>query len=546
MPDSLGTTGDAGHDCIVIGAGHNGLTAAAYLARAGRPVLVLERAEQVGGACVTDELHPGFHASTGAYVVSLLDRDVIRELDLARHGYEVLNREPSSFTPWADGSSLLLGADRAGNQAEIGRLSARDAKAFVDYENWLTRVAERLEPILADTPVDLMPWPAGWRRHGWRARLRQLRNAWRLRRRVAEFGEDLSTLLPLLLGGARPMLDRWFESNLLKTTLATDAVIGTFLPPSAPGTAYVLLHHVMGDAGGSRGVWGYARGGMGGITRALCRAAEAAGAEIRCGVPVEAIEPCAGGGAAVRLADGHRLHGRAVLSNATPEVTFRGLLGAADLPPAFEQAVSAIDYGSASVKINLALSELPDFTAARPGTEAEALCRGTVHVGPDMDGMERAWAEARAGEPCEQPIIEMTVPSVVDASLAPPGRHVAQLFVQYAPYAPRGGWAEHRDAFLDRVLAAVDAWSPNFSRSVLRAQMLTPPDLEQRFGLTGGNIFHGAMHPHQLYAGRPVAGWSDGRTPVPGVYLCGAGIHPGGGVTGLPGRNAAHAVLADG
>ena len=301
----------------------------------------------------------------------------------------------------------------------------------------------------------------------------------------------------------------------------------------------------MNDAGGARGVWGYAEGGMGSITRALQRSAEEAGARIRCDAEVAAIEPNASGGHRVRLVDGRCLDAPVVLSNATPEVTFGRLLERDRLPEGYAAAVDSIDYASASVKINLALSELPDFTATRPGTDAEALCRGTVHLGPDMDGMETAWAEARSGAPCREPIVEMTVPSSVDPSLAPPGGHVAQLFVQYAPYAPRDGWAAHREAFLERVLATVDAQAPNFSRSVLAAQMLTPPDLEQRFALTGGNIFHGAMHPHQLYAARPVPGWADARTPVPGLYLCGAGVHPGGGVTGVPGRNAARAVLAD-
>ncbi len=532
-------------DAVVVGGGHNGLTAAAYLARAGWRVLVLERAPITGGACVSESPWPGFTVSTASYVLSLLDARVVDELRLADHGYRVLRREPSSFTPWPDGRSLLLGADKAANVAEIAAHSRADASAWPRYEAWLTRIAEGLEPILSQEPLDPMPWPSNWRRRTRRQALRQLLRAWTLRRQLGRLGGDLPTLPALLLGAARPMLERWFESEILRTTLATDAVIGTFLPPSAPGTAYVLLHHVMGEAGGARGVWAYPRGGMGAVSGAIRSAAEAAGVEVRCAVSVTAIEPNARG-FVVRLADGTGLRARRVLSNATPEVTFRQLLPAAVLAEPLREAVACIDYDSASVKINLALSELPDFSRFRPGQDPRRLCHGTIHIGPDMDAMETAWAEARAGHPCREPLIEMTVPSSVDDSLAPAGAHVAQLFVQYAPYAPRGGWAAHREAFLDRVIAAVNAMAPNFARSVLHAQMLTPPDLEARFGLTGGNIFHGAMHPHQLYAARPIPGWGDGRTPVPGLYLCGAGAHPGGGVSGVPGRNAAMAALADG
>ncbi len=534
------------YDCLIIGAGHNGLVCAAYLARAGRKVLVLERRSIVGGAAVSEEVAPGYRASTASYLISLLLPQVERELDLKAHGYKVLARNPSSFTPLPDGRSLLMGPDAALNRREIAKFSERDAEAYPRYEAWLTRVAEALEPALEDIPPDLLPLPPQWRRRGWRDRLANLRRALRFNRALKQLGGDLPTALELLAGPARPILDRWFESEALKVTLATDAIIGAMAPPSAPGTGYVLLHHVMGTAGGARGVWGYVEGGMGALSEALRRAAEAAGVEIRTDAEVAQIETRDGAVSGVRLVCGEGIAARCVASNATPEVTFRQLLAPATLPEPFRGAVARIDYSSAVMKINLAVSELPDFSCSPGKSEVGPQHRGTIHISPTLEYLERAYEDARRGEPSQAPVIELTIPTSVDRTLAPPGHHIVQMFVQYAPYRlANAHWDDIKDAFADRCIETVTRYAPNFAGSVLHRQVLSPLDLERRFGLTGGNIFHGAMPLHQLFGFRPVPGWSDYRTPVRGLYLCGAGAHPGGGVSGAPGRNAARVMLGD-
>lgn len=532
-------------DVLVIGGGHNGLVCAARLAGAGRRVLVLERHHTVGGAAVTEEVIPGYRASTASYLVSLLLPEVVDGFELRRHGYRVLNRNPSSFTPLPDGRSLLMGPDEALNHRQIAKFSARDALAYPDYEAWLTRVAEVLEPLLTEAPADLLPLPARWRARSLWARLRELRRGRRLYRALAALGDELPQTLELLTGAARPILDRWFESDALKATLATDAVIGAMQPISAPGTGYVLLHHVMGTAGGARGVWGYVEGGMGAVTQALAAAARARGAQIRTDAEVAEILVEGGRAAGVRLANGDVIRARHVVSNATPDVTFRRLLPAGALPPAFADAVARIDYASATMKINVAVSELPDFLAMPGRAEVGPQHRGTIHISPTLEYLEAAFDDARRGEPSRQPIIELTIPTSVDTTLAPPGHHIVQMFIQYAPHALREGlhWDAIGDAYADRCIAVVDAYAPNFSRSILGRQVLTPLDLERRFALTGGNIFHGTMALHQLFSMRPVPGWADYRTPLPGLWLCGSGCHPGGGVTGAPGWNAARELL---
>ena len=520
------------YDAIVVGGGHNGLVTAAYLAGAGRRVLVLERREVVGGACVTEEVFPGFKVSTAAYVTSLFRPEIVRDLRLADHGYHVLPRDPSSFTPFPDGRSLTMGPDRALTLKEIAKFSTRDAERYPDYETMLERVADLVEPMLTVRAPDLV-----------RPGLSDLRTLFALGRGFRRLGGRAAEAVDILAGAARPILDRWFESEQLKATLATDAIIGAMASPSMPGTAYVLFHHVMGETNGQRGVWGYVRGGMGGLTQALAAAARARGADIRCGAEVARILLRDGRVTGVALASGDEFQAPVVASNADARVTFTRLLDPRLLPGEFVEAVNRIGYESASLKINVALAELPDFRAL-PGREPGPQHRGTIHVCPDQDYIERAYDDAKYGRPSARPVLECTIPSVVDPSVAPPGRHLMSMFVQYAPYALREGtWDEHRDAFADRCFALLDEYAPNFSRSVLARQVLTPLDLERVFGLTGGNIFQGAMTPNQLFSFRPVPGWAQYRTPIRGLYLCGAAAHPGGGVMGAPGLNAAREIL---
>jgi phytoene dehydrogenase-like protein len=400
----------------------------------------------------------------------------------------------------------------------------------------LLRIAGAIEPTLLETPPD--PFS---RRPG--DLLRLARTGWRF----LKLGADGARALEILTGAARPVLDRWFESDEVKATLATDAIIGAMASPSTPGTAYVLFHHVMGECNGARGVWGYVRGGMGSLSEAIAAAAREAGAEVRLGARVARVLVEGGRAVGVALADGTEVRARRVVSNADATVTLLGLVGKAHLAPEVAEAVGAIDYASASLKINLALSELPSFTAL-PGHAPGPQHRGTIHLCPSLDYMERAYADAVAGRPSEEPILEATIPSVVDPSVAPPGRHLMSMFVQYAPYrlAPGlGGWDDLKERFADRCVALMDRYAPGFAASVLHREVLSPLDLERRFGLTGGNIFQGAMPLNQLFSMRPLPGWAGYRTPVPGLWLCGAATHPGGGVMGACGYNAAREILRE-
>ncbi len=522
-------------DAVIIGAGHNGLSAAAYLARAGLRVVVLERRSVLGGACVTEELWPGFRVSRAAYVAGLLRPRIVRELDLPARGLRLLRRDPSSFTPLRDGRSLLLGADGATNVREIGRFSARDAERYPRYEMFLERIARVVEPLL-DVPPPRLPRP----------RLRDLRPIFAALFATCRLGRQLPQALSLALGAAGPLLETWFESEPLRATLATDALIGAFFAPSTPGTGYVLLHHVMGETFGQRGVWAYAAGGMGSISEALAGAARATGAEIRVESPVKSVLVHGGRARGVLLDDGTVIEAHVVLSNADPARTFFTLVGRESLSEDFARAVEALDFRSPVCKINLALDRLPEFHA-RPGHGVQPHHAATIHIGAEsLADLERSFATAQVGCLPERPMIELTLPSALDASLAPAGRHVASLFVQHVPYAPEGGgWEGQRAAFADRVCALVDAVAPGFSASILHREVLVPPDLERIFGLTGGNIFHGAMTPDRLLGLRPLPGWGAYRTPLAGLYLCGAGTHPGGGVMGACGRLAALEVLRD-
>jgi phytoene dehydrogenase-like protein len=534
------------YDCLIIGGGHNGLVAAAYLAKAGRQVCVLERRPVLGGCACTEETWPGYRVSTAAYVISLFQKQIIQELRLKEYGLEILPRNPSSFTPLPDGRSLLLGPDLALNQREIGKFSMKDAAAFSRYEKLLERIAATLEPVLAEAAPDPLPLPASWRHVGLAKKIRDAKKVFRLYQAARALGGDLPEALELLTGPARPILERWFESEVLKATLATDAIIGAFAPPSAPGSAYVLLHHVMGEAGGARGVWGYVRGGMGRLSDALAAACTDLGVEIRREAAVHSIQTNVRGVCGVGLEDGSQLAAKVVASSVDAHLTFERLLDPQVLPENFRQAVSRIDYSSASAKINLALSEPPCFTAM-PTKGVGPHHHGTMHIGPTLDYLERAYDDAKYGRPSENPILECTMATSVDDALAPPGKHILSIFVQYAPYKlAEQNWDDIKEAFAERCIEVLAQYAPNVPGAIEHRQVLSPLDMERTFGITGGNIMQGAMPLHQLYSFRPITGWADHRTPVPGLYLCGAASHPGGGVMGACGHNAAMEIMRDG
>jgi phytoene dehydrogenase-like protein len=534
-------------DCLVIGGGHNGLVAAAYLAKGGKSVCVLEQRHVLGGCSVTEELWPGFKISVASYVISLFRPEIIRDLRLKQYGLNILPRNPSSFTPLLDGRSLLMGPDERATCREIAKFSKRDAERYPVYNRLLERVAAAIEPILAKAAPDPLPLPAEWRKIGIAKRLRDTGRLMEIYQAIGQLGGDLSDAIELLVGAARPILERWFEAEVLRATLATDAVIGAFASPSYPGTAYVLLHHVMGEAGGARGVWGYVQGGMGGLATALEGACRDLGVEIRREAPVKRILIDKGHVVGVTLADDTLLEAPLVASSIDAHQTFERLIDPAELPNEFRAGVARIDYSSASAKINLALAELPNFSCL-PSSGVSPHHRGTIHISPTLDYIERAFDDAKYGWPSTEPILEITLPSSVDPSLAPAGQHVMNIFVQYAPYKLAEGksWDDIKEDFADRCLELLARYAPNVKSAILHRQVLSPLDLERTFGLTGGHIMQGAMTPNQLFSMRPVAGWADHRTPIPGLYLCGAASHPGGGVLGACGRNAAEEILRDG
>jgi phytoene dehydrogenase-like protein len=520
------------HDAIIIGAGHNGLVTACYLAKAGWKVLVLERRYVVGGACVTEEVFPGFKVSTAAYVNSLFRKEIVRDLRLGEYGFEVLERNPSSFTPFPDGRSLLLGPDAGLNHEQIAKFSPRDAEAYPKYEAMLERVADVLEPTLVQRPPNLV-----------RPGIMDLWRMWKLARAFQAMGTRMGEAVEVLTGPARTILDRWFESEELKATLATDAIIGAFAAPSMPGTAYVLFHHVMGETNGKRGVWAYVKGGMGGLTLALASVARSLGVDVVTEAPVQRITVKNGAATGVVLADGREVQAPVVASNADCNVTFTKLMESSLLPPDFAEAIGRIGYESASLKINVALERLPSFKAL-PGHEPGPQHRGTVHLCPDQDYIERGYDDAKYGRPSKDPILECTMASAVDPTVAPPGKHLMSMFIQYAPYKLReGSWDTIKDQFADRCFDVLEEYAPGFKSSVIARQVVTPLDLERTFGLTGGNIFQGAMALNQLFFLRPAAGWAGYKTPIKGLYLCGAAAHPGGGVIGAAGWNAARVIL---
>ncbi|MEM7784289.1 MAG: NAD(P)/FAD-dependent oxidoreductase [Planctomycetota bacterium] len=535
------------YDAIVIGGGHNGLIAAAYLVKAGKKVCVLERRHVLGGCSVTEELWPGYRVSTAAYVVSLLLPEIIRDLKLKENGLKVLPRKPSSFTPMRDGRHLLLGADPKQNHDQISKFSKRDADQFSRYEKLLEQVAVHLEPILNETSPDLLPLPKSWRKIGLGKKLRDAQKGWRLRSALAKMESSIPEGIELLTAAARPILERWFETEVLKATLATDAIIGAFASVSEPGTAYVLLHHVMGTAGGARGVWGYVEGGMGAIADATAKTCRELGVDIVTEAEVSSIDVAQNHVQGVSTTDGRTFTAKAVASTVDCNLTFNHFLQPDDLPSAYLAAVNRISYRSATLKVNLALGEAPDFTCL-PGNRIGPQHNGTIHIGETIEEIERAFDDAKYGQPSKNPIVEVTIPTSVDQTISPEGKHIISMFVQYAPYELKGGlhWDEIKESFADRCIERLAEYAPNVPNVIEHRQVLSPLDLERVYGLTGGNIFQGAMNLNQLHMMRPLAGWSDHRTPIQGLYLCGAASHPGGGVMGACGKNGAGEMLRDG
>ncbi|XP_039630524.1 pyridine nucleotide-disulfide oxidoreductase domain-containing protein 2 isoform X1 [Polypterus senegalus] len=543
------------YDAVIIGAGHNGLVAAAYLQKAGINTAVLERRKVIGGAAVTEEIVPGFKFSRASYLLSLLRPQIYKDLELKKHGLKVYLRNPHSFTPLLEEGtaahpprSLLLGDDMAENQHQISVFSKKDAKAYPLYQTHMEKIANAIEPLLDAPPVNI----AGIFSGALKEKLVALRTFMPLLQTGRRLGKSIPDFYELLTAPTTKILNRWFDSEPLKATLATDSLIGAMLTPSTPGSGYVLLHHVMGEIEGTKGAWGYAEGGMGGVSKAIANSAQAHGASIFTEKAVQQILVNDDGRVkGVLLKDGTEVHSKVVLSNATPHVTFRELTPQNFLPPEFTKAVSQIDYCSPVTKINVAVDKLPNFRAVpncpkeKPGPHHQC----SIHLNcENIDVLEKAYQDVTKNLPSGRPVIEMCIPSSLDPTLAPPGCHVISLFTQYTPYLLHGErhWTEEdRNAYADTVFDSIEQYAPGFKRSVVGREVLTPQDLESIFGLTGGNIFHGAMSLDQLYFSRPLTLYSNYRSPVKGLYLCGSGSHPGGGVMGSSGRNAACTVISD-
>ena len=535
-PTSPPARGTAVCDVIVLGGGHNGLVCAFYLARAGLRVVVLERREVVGGAAVTEAFHPGFRNSTASYTVSLLNPRVTAEMDLPRHGLTVVERRMSNFLPLSATERLFAGPGLS--TAEVRRFSSRDADRLPEYERRLEVVADVLRAMVLATPPNLVEG-------GWVEALPELLRSASLARRVGDLPmQGRRDLLDLFTKSAGDWLDGWFESDPVKALFGFDSVVGNYASPYTPGSAYVLLHHVFGEVNGKRGAWGHALGGMGAITQAMARACVEAGVEIRTGAEVVEVITDRGAATGAVTADGERLSAPVVVCGLHPRLLVERLVDPAALPEDFRERMGRYASGSGTLRMNVALTELPRFSCA---PEAGDHLTAGIIIAPSLAYMDRAHAEARLNGWSSQPIVEMLIPSTLDDSLAPAGAHVASLFCQHvAPTLPDGrSWDAARETVADLMIATVDALAPGFAASVLGRMTLTPLDLEQRFGLVSGDIFHGRLTLDQLFSARPVPGHADYRLPAKGLYLCGSGAHPGGGVTGAPGRNAAREILRD-
>jgi phytoene dehydrogenase-like protein len=522
-------------ETLIVGGGHNGLVCACYLAKAGQKVSILERRGIVGGAAVTEEFHPGFRNSTASYTVSLLHPQIIRDLRLTGHGLKIVLRPQANFFPLSAHESLSFYGNLQETQAEIARFSKQDAEALPGFYAMLDSVAALVRDMLLKTPPNVGGGLPDILRAG-------------------QFGLRVKTLsmqqrrqaLAMFTRSAADVLDTWFENDYVKAAFAFDSVVGNYGAPSTPGSAYVLLHHVFGEVNGVAGAWGHAIGGMGAITQCMRAEAERLGVTVITNASVAEVLVENQRACGVRLEDGREFRARRVVANVGPKLLFEQLIAAEHLPADFREAMRGYKAGSGTLRMNVALSELPDFTC-RPGTHLQRHHQSGIIIGPGMEYLEQAYIDARQSGWSRAPIVEVLLPSTVDDSLAPAGRHVASLFCQqFAPQLPNGkNWDDCREEVADLVIATVNRYAPNFAGSVIARQIHTPLDLERKFGLSGGDIFHGRLSLDQLWLNRPVMGYANYRTPVKDLYMCGSGTHPGGGVTGIPGHNAAREILRD-
>ncbi|TCU61483.1 phytoene dehydrogenase-like protein [Novosphingobium sp. PhB57] len=526
------------YDAVIIGGGHNGLVCAFYLARAGLKVRILERRDVVGGAAVTEEFHPGFRNSVASYTVSLLQPKVIADMRLAEHGYRVIERPISNLLPQEDGGYLKLGGGLARTQAEFRRFSAHDAEVLPAYYDALEVVAEVLRDLALKSPPN-----AG---DGWRGLIDAALQGRKLAGLSIEAQRDV---LDLFTKSARSLLDGWFESEAVKAAFGFDAVVGNYTSPDTPGSAYVLLHHVFGEVNGKKGAWGHSVGGMGQITRIMGEVCRKLGVEISLESPVEQVLIDGGKVAGVRLESGEEIAATRVIANVGPKLLYGRMIAKSDLTPDFQRRMKGFKTGSGTFRMNVALSELPRFTCL---PEAGEHHRSGIIIAPTLDYMDRAFLDAKTHGWSKKPIVEMLIPSTVDDSLAPEGRHVASLFCQqFAPELPASDdgtprdWDAEEDKAADTIIDTVERYAPGFRASILGRQVLSPKGLERKFGLVGGDIMHGNLTLDQMWSARPVLGHGAYRGPIKGLYMCGSGSHPGGGVTGAPGHNCAHEVIED-
>ena len=526
------------YDVIIIGGGHNGLVAAGYLAKAGKKVLVLEKRHLVGGASVTEEIYPGFQFSVFSYVVSLFRPEIIRDLQLAKHGLMILPLE-STLTPLRDGRFLYRGNDHHESQRSIAQFSERDAEAYDEYGRNMYFMAKAVKYILGILPPDPTSFRPG-----------ELLGLTNLARHFLGLGEDkLYLLAKLMTMSAADFVAQWFESEPLRATLSASGIIGTFMGPRSPGSAYVLLHHYMGEIDGAYRAWGFHKGGTGGLAQVLARAAEAYGAKIECNAPVANLIVKNGKARGVALDNGDEYRADVVVSSLDPKLTFLKLVDEKELPSDLVADIRKFNIYGSSGKVNLALDGLPDLASKpmqRLGHASRRLMAGAISISPDTDYLERAYDDAKYGRFSKQPYIDIIIPSMIDPHMAPPGKHVMSCFVQYAPYALQGGWNDvQREAFGDTVVNTLAEFFPNIKDLILHRQVLSPADIERIAGLSQGNIFHGELSLSQLLFLRPAAGYAKYRTPVKGYWQCGSGTHPGGGIMGAPGRLAALEILKE-